>query len=655
MKKVISGVLGIIMIITLANGQDVSEDLFDLSLEELMNIEIDVASGKGTTLRESPGIISYIDAEEIKNSGARDFMDILRMVPGFEFGSDVDNSIGLGVRGNWGFEGKVLILLDGQALNETSYGTFTFSQRIPIDNIQKIEIIRGPGSALYGGVAGLAVIKVTTKNGADLNGAQISANYGISNGTSLRRNIQASFGKAFSEEFNVSVSAYLNKGNQSAETYDAIDGTSINYKDSSDLSAANINLGMNYKDLSLRFIYDELDIRNQNYDGYTKFSGIYFGADYDIKLSDKFTVTPKFQYKKQDPWSYVKPKWYDDTDYYNVFNNRLLGNITANWDASEKLNFVFGTEYYQDKSTFYIEDEEWNVFSNGEQSISFSDFSVFAQGTYNSKFANITAGIRYDDHSAVDAAFVPRIALTKVVNDWHFKLLYSQAFKTPVIENVNLNPDIKPERIEVAEFETGYRLNENMILTANLFYTKIKDVIVYSEDEVDGEYIYDYQNYPNSGTHGFEIDYKYKGKWGFVNAGYSYYKANKDADVEAYQIAGNDNLFLGFSGHKFSANAHVKLAKNLYLNPSLLFFSEKYYYEYDADWELVLNKMDNILLGHINLTYENLLTEGLDLGVGVYNIGNAKDKYPQPYYGGNYPVLAPGREFNFNLKYRFGF
>jgi outer membrane receptor protein involved in Fe transport len=280
---------------------------------------------------------------------------------------------------------------------------------------------------------------------------------------------------------------------------------------------------------------------------------------------------------------------------------------------------------------------------------------LFAQATYNSKIANITAGVRYDDHSAVDAAFVPRIALTKVVNDWHFKLLYSQAFKTPVIENVNLNPSIKPERIEVAEFETGYRLNENMFLTANLFYTKIKDVIVYSEDEIDGDFIYGYQNYPNSGTHGFEVDYKYKGKWGFINASYSYYKANKNVDVEAYRIAGNDRLFLGFPGHKFATNAHIKLVKNLYLNPGLIFFSEKYYYEYDADWELALNKIDNLALLNINLTYQNLLTEGLDLGVGVYNIGSANDMYAQPYNGGSYPVLAPGREVNFNLKYRFGF
>lgn len=242
MRKVISGVLGLMLIITFAKGQDVNDDLFDLSLEELMNIEIDVASGKGTTLRESPGIISYIDAEEIKNSGARDFMDILRMVPGFEFGSDYDNGVGLGIRGNWAYEGKVLILVDDQPMNETSYGTYSFSQHLPVDNIKKVEIIRGPGSALYGGVAGLAVIKVTTKDGSDLNGGQVAASYGTSNGTSVRKNIQASFGKAFSDDISLSVSAYLNNGKQSAETFNAMDGSVLDYKENSDIKASNVNV-----------------------------------------------------------------------------------------------------------------------------------------------------------------------------------------------------------------------------------------------------------------------------------------------------------------------------------------------------------------------------------------------------------------------------
>jgi outer membrane receptor for ferrienterochelin and colicin len=378
------------------------------------------------------------------------------------------------------------------------------------------------------------------------------------------------------------------------------------------------------------------------------FNGIYFGADYAIKTSDKLTITPRFNYKSQQPWTFVA----NDVGIYNPKNSRLTGNVTADWNASKKFGFVFGAEYYQDNSKIMENDFDY-IFANGDTEVSFTDLALFADATYNSKFANITAGVRYDDHSAVDAAFVPRIGLTKVIKDWHFKLLYSEAFKTPVIENITMTPNIKPERISVAEFETGYRLNENMVLSANVFYTRIEDVIVYSEEIVDGDLTYDYVNYPHTGTAGLEIDYKYKGKWGYVNASYSMYKASKDSQVEAYTIEGNDDLFLGLPGQKFSANAHLKLAKNLYLNPTLLYFSAKYYYDYDADWNRTLQKLDNTIVGHIHLSYENLLTEGLSTGIGLYNIGNSEDMFAQPYDGGGLPVLAPSRELTFNLSYKF--
>ncbi|MBL7925193.1 MAG: TonB-dependent receptor plug domain-containing protein, partial [Bacteroidia bacterium] len=122
-----------------------------LSLEELMNIKITVASIKELSPRQSPGIVSYITAEDIRNMGARDIMEVLRSVPGFEFGVDVEGVVGLGVRGNWAHEGKVVLFIDGQEMNESLYSTLQFGNHYPIDHIERIEIIRGPGSALHGG------------------------------------------------------------------------------------------------------------------------------------------------------------------------------------------------------------------------------------------------------------------------------------------------------------------------------------------------------------------------------------------------------------------------------------------------------------------------------------------------------------------------
>src|SRR3954464_5537830 len=87
-------------------------------LQKSLNKGLTVSSSKALSTRETPGIISLITAEEIQNVGARDLIDILRLVPGFEIGQDLQFMLGLGLRGSWANEGKVLVMVDGQQFNE---------------------------------------------------------------------------------------------------------------------------------------------------------------------------------------------------------------------------------------------------------------------------------------------------------------------------------------------------------------------------------------------------------------------------------------------------------------------------------------------------------------------------------------------------------
>jgi outer membrane receptor for Fe3+-dicitrate len=99
-----------------------SLNYYDMSLEELINLKahgvpselealinslISVSSQKAINTRETPGIISLITEEEIRNSGARDLIDVLRQIPGIDFGVDVEGVVGLGMRGSWANEGKI--------------------------------------------------------------------------------------------------------------------------------------------------------------------------------------------------------------------------------------------------------------------------------------------------------------------------------------------------------------------------------------------------------------------------------------------------------------------------------------------------------------------------------------------------------------------
>ena len=123
-------------------------DLF--AADAALTAETTVASIRPATVRETPGIVTIVNRDEIVRSGARDLIDILRTVPGFSFGVDVEGVVDLGFRGVWGHEGKILLLVDGMEMNEQLYGTLQLGRELAVDQIESVEIIRGPGLALYG-------------------------------------------------------------------------------------------------------------------------------------------------------------------------------------------------------------------------------------------------------------------------------------------------------------------------------------------------------------------------------------------------------------------------------------------------------------------------------------------------------------------------
>ncbi|MCC6138894.1 MAG: Plug domain-containing protein, partial [Bdellovibrionaceae bacterium] len=194
------------------------ENIDELSLEDLMNVKASIASKTEKGTRESPGIVTVLTKTELKRMGARDLIDALNMVPGFSFGHDIQGVVGLGVRGNWAHEGKFSLLVDGLEMNEILYSTTQFGNHYPIDHIKQIEVIRGPGSAIYGGYAELAVVHVITERGADLNGGKVVATYGQMKEDFGRRNLSVQVGKK-SGDWDWSLAGLIGQGRRGDGPY----------------------------------------------------------------------------------------------------------------------------------------------------------------------------------------------------------------------------------------------------------------------------------------------------------------------------------------------------------------------------------------------------------------------------------------------------
>jgi iron complex outermembrane receptor protein len=162
-----------------------ASSLTELSLEELMNIEVVSASKKPQKMSEAPASVTVITANEIKQYGWRTLADLFRSVRGFYVSEDRNYSY-LGVRGfskPADYNSRILIQLNGHTLNDDIWQAFLLGREsgIDLDLVDRIEIVRGPGSSLYGTSAFLAVVNVITKAGSDIEGVRYALEAGSYN------------------------------------------------------------------------------------------------------------------------------------------------------------------------------------------------------------------------------------------------------------------------------------------------------------------------------------------------------------------------------------------------------------------------------------------------------------------------------------------
>jgi outer membrane receptor protein involved in Fe transport len=658
-----------------------SGDLDSLDLDSLLSLEVAVASLKATSLRESPGIVSVVTRQEILATGARDLIDVLRLLPGFFFGVDVQGGVGVGIRGNWGHEGKILLLIDGQEMNEIGYQTLQFGHHYPVDNIERIEIIRGPGSAIYGGNAELSVIRVVTRGGAEINGARGSVQYAFPHDfysgdgdTTGFADVHFEAGNQV-EELEWSISGHIGRSVRSSEDFLTLTGTtgSYNLGKNSEIRPIFVNGTIAYRGVHLRLIYDgyELDGRDA-FDVPSElieplgFRSFYAELGGDFELTPGLKIMPKISYKRQLSWFtfYETPEEFaeliDVGTYAQRAYDRYLANVTASWDAFDEANVIVGAELFYDHATGLGEEPEtldlnW-FFNDGElvQTLNFFTAAGFAQFLWPNEYVNFTVGGRIEAHSEFGVEAVPRIALTRVFdNGLHAKLLAAQAFRTPSFLNKSLEGAVDPdnkvtlERTSVLEAELGYRITDEVSVVGNGFITQIKDPIIYTYVvDADAEA---YFNRGQTATFGGELEGRLRDDALDVMVSYAYYRRLGET-VEEYAVPGSSSL-LGAARHKLSGRVIIEVMPELVIAPSFsLSFGR---YAYSAESPEVPGPLDPELLVGLAATGRNLFVPGLDVTVFAHDLFDTIEQFPQPYTGGHAPLPGPGRQIGLRLSYDY--
>ncbi len=682
------------------------------ALDGVLNGQVSVASLKSLSRRNSPGIITVITEEEIRNSGARSLIDVLRLVPGVTFGLEGQGRVGIGLRGNWANEGKVLLVIDEQEMNDIYSAGLAFGNHYPVEMIKRIELIRGPGAAIYGGFAELSVIKVTTYNGEQVSGLSAGYSQGWFDGNSARINRRFYVGKNW-RNFTINWSAYRGVAQRSdreafgffpANQVDSVRGRGayVPLDGQSRIGPFFSNLFLRWGKFSYRNITDFYDVTDVSYLDSSLTRPVSRGVRttynefaLNLPLGEKATLKPSYTTILQFPqFSGLADSLLIGQEENLITRNRLK--LHLDWEPTHRINLQLGGEYFND---FAEADLDRQLLLVGDQDQSYNNFAGYAQGIFHTPGDfYLTAGLRYDYNSAFGEALVPRLGLTRKFNRFHFKLLASRSFRAPSVGNFALSYTgnfsvaadslsitltdrfLRPERSQVFELELGYQLSQNLFLTANLFDIAQRDPIVFSwfQDEsirnlFDEEAgIFVYRNGEGSGSRGMELDLRWRSDWGYLNANYSYYTSAGKPQIFEHSVRSfawnpnerqlvNRGALLGLPQHRANVQACAYLTQKISLTFTGSYLGERYGYDVLLDsadplgTSRILKKEAPTLLGNVFFRWQGFLFRGLDLGAGVYDLFDQGITYYQPFFGLEAPLPGPSREFLISASFDLNF
>lgn len=528
LARVIGGVL-ILLTITLQSASENSNDLANASLEELMNIQVYTASRYYQNSAEAPSSVTVVTAEEIQTHGYRTLAEILRNVRGFYVTGDRNYSF-LGVRGferpgDW--SSRILLLVDGHRINNNITGQAMLGTEFPVDVdlIERVEIVRGPSSSIYGNNAFFAVINVITRRPPQLKGFEFSFEPGSFDTYKGR----ASFGGRYRGADVLFSGTFYDSAGQTL-FYPEFNSPRTNYgitHNTDDEVHPSFLTTLSFRGFTLQGLFSARekgnptayfgtvfnDPRTRNYD-----DAQYVDLAYQHQLGTKWELNARTsfdQYRLESPLAMAAPDGSAVVDKFSARGNWWASELNFSRTLGQKHKLTLGTKVddnlRQDQGDY---DAVANRFILRHQTS--WDWGAYAQDEFSiTRRIILNAGLRYDRYSTFGGTANPRLGLIyRALEHTNFKILYGTAFRAPdVFENypnyANFYADnqaLRPEKIRSVEgvVEQGFGLRFK--LTGSLYQNQIEDLISLMPDSATGGFIY--QNYGQALARGLEIGFE---------------------------------------------------------------------------------------------------------------------------------------------------
>ncbi len=651
MKNLIRGWI-LLLSFSIPLGAVAQTDL-DSTLEDLLDIKSSIAAKREMTPRESPGILTLVTREDIVRSGARDLAEILTLfVPGFNFASDVENVVGLNVRGIWGDEGRVLLLMDGMEMHEELFGTTQFGNHYPAEIIEKVEVIRGPGSVIYGGNAQIGVVNVVTR-AADHPQMVVAERYSGLESSASHNNFTAGIGQNH-ETFKYDIMATTGHGNRSQFKYTDTNLNEYDTKDKIHLDPTIVNFGLTYGDFSARGIFDRYNTTHlqlhsvfppgtQPYE--ESFENHSFQAQYKGKVSDTLTITPRYLYRETYPYRV------NADSALSKYSERSLLGVTGDYRMTDEFGLLGGVEW----STVKIKmKENWAAeppFNYGKKELSDEFVVAFAESNLKTEIGNLTAGARFEKPNNYRSALVPRLSLTRAWEHWHYKAMVSQSYRAPgyILPNrtVTQEDELKSEVATNYEFEVGHKFNENLFMVFNFFDISIKDPLYYIVDPSGSG---GYDNAGTVGSTGAEAELKYRLARFDAMVNLAYHQ-RAHAEENNYGVPKETTYFYGVPQIRLNSMVGYRFTNDFGVYPSISYYGKRYGLVGAGGDTTKIEEASPTTVMNINFRYTNLFMEGIEASAGIMNITDENIKIYQAYNGGFAAIPGLGRAYNVMVSY----
>jgi len=698
--------------VSFAAAQEV-ERLFKMDIEDLMNVKVAVASRSERSIKDLPSTVHIITREEILDNDYPSLVDALKDIPGIKVsqpgtGTHGEKYLMRGLIGN----NYAKILVNGIPVRPSAVDGMPIGEQMNMKNVERIEVVYGPASALYGADALAGIINIVTYNPEE-NTLLLETSVGTSGYESatffmnqtyndLRLNIYGGYnnrddlnidknGGAFSqknlfggaveigrlpsESRNIGIEILIKDFHLSFDHTVRSDPSSLE-QDSRYYIWNNPDL-IYGETIQKASIHHKMSVNKLRFNSFVSY--LQYRLDTDSAFGMIYYPTPLYKFTASDDILFEESAVYDYSDNWE-FVGGLSYQYSGSMPKSNDLIKPFDDELYK---PFSKDVPERGIYQSvllgdfGFNPLTYSNFAGFLQATYSTKMLTLMMGIRYDNHSEYKSKINPRIAgLYKINSNTSIRASYNQAFRAPppykVYNSIAVdngdgsifyiqvpNEDLEPEQF--SSFEVGLRhiFNKNTSLELIGYHNEISSLITSGRKELDpAEYPYADGTHANTDINSLSAKSILNGIDFIISLNNIYEPGQINASFYLSYMNGRETLPNGEKIDIFRNTPEI-LAKfrvnttpieNLYVGVDAIYVSEWYARIYTkADLSIPENRSDAYFTMDFNAQYKIPFEYGdFRLILKVNNISDAS-------YGGFKYRDNPQykRSFTFGIGYSF--